>query len=211
MLTSAAKLFQRDWFIRIWTLQEYASARDARFLMAINSFQRNTWMIWPSSSVMTTKPACQASNWVWLCQSLWVSIPSMVFSRSSTSSTPRIAKKERPPGRFTCRLLSIGSVFETTDPCDFVYALFALSLVDQQGFPIDYTESATALSRRAGMFLLTKHGNEFFLHAAAGVRSNYGSTHSSWGGNWDLASRVPSTTRNTSLRQGHYHMTPAAI
>ena len=59
--------------------------------------------------------------------------------------------------------------------------MFSLTQINKEQFPIDYTEMATALSRRAGLCILDNYGNNLFFHAAAGSRSNYGEDHSSWG------------------------------
>lgn len=68
---------------------------------------------------------------------------------------------------------ALSGLFESTDPRDYLYAIVALTR-DMEAFLIDYTESAAALSRRAGLFMLHKYGNNLFLHVAAGIRSNYG-------------------------------------
>lgn len=182
-LAAIGKLFQREWFTRVWTFQEFALARDARFIIADKVVKRE--YLERLMNVVSPGGGVPARNMP--LQIISLLGPGVVTGRQKIILARRLRQRlaKEPSWRYYLTVAgSIASIFDSSDRRDFIYAVHALCRVTNETFPVDYTESTSDLSRRAARFILNELSNNRFLHSVAGIIDNYGtadSPHSSWG------------------------------
>lgn len=181
-IAAMGDLLQREWFARIWTYQEYILARRISFIVGERVVPGE--IMNQSLDVFMT----EGNLGLFLTRMLEVMGPSAVNGkdRMLTMQISREVREENPnaPELPLHAVCAVGGMYAASDLRDAVYGVHGLCFNDATAFPIDYTESVAGLSRRAARYLLQSQDNNIFLHAAAGIRSNYASLsdgHSTWG------------------------------
>lgn len=173
--------FDRPWWLRLWTLQEYIFAKEILFVCGEFSFNWSLLDWWSHIIAMKGNPFEWKSEQYAFINLIWGRGPAGLFAKSFLR---RLYLKEGKINQRLSKILRQIDPMMCSDPRDRIYAVQALANDGDQFPPPDYSISVSDLFIKVASIMVQAHEDLLVLHYGPRESAEDGVALPSWVPDW---------------------------